>query len=68
VRRPLELHLLLIAFGAFLGFIALQEMGLAVAGAVMGPILLYTLLLGGLWSRGVIQAARNLGGDQQSNS
>jgi serine/threonine protein kinase len=66
-RRPVELHLLLIAFGAFLGFIALQEMGLGVTGVVMGPILLYTLLLGGLWTRGVIQAARNLGQDQHNN-
>jgi serine/threonine protein kinase len=67
VRRPVELHLLLIAFGAFLGFIALQEVGLAVTGAVLGPILVYALLLGGLWSRGVIQAARNLGKDPHSN-
>ena len=63
VRRPVELHLLLIAFGAFLGFIALQEVGLAVTGAVLGPVLVYALLLGGLWSRGVIQAARSLGKD-----
>ena len=66
-RRPVELHLLLIAFGAFLGFISLQEVGLAVAGVVMGPVLVYTLLLGGLWSRGVVQAARGLGRDQKNN-
>jgi serine/threonine protein kinase len=66
-RRPVELHLLLIAFGAFLGFISLQEVGLAVAGVVMGPFLVYTLLLGGLWSRGVVQAARGLGKDQKNN-
>jgi hypothetical protein len=66
-RRPVELHLLLIAFGAFLGYIALQEIGLAITGVVMGPILLYTLLLGGLWSRGIVQAARSLGKDQHDN-
>ena len=67
VRRPVELHLLLIVFGAFLGFIALQEAGLAVTGAIMGPILVYVLLLGGLWSQGVVQAARNLGKDPHAN-
>lgn len=66
-RRPVELHLLLIAFGVFLGFIALQQVGLAVAGMVMGPVLVYALLLGGLWSRGVVQAARGLGKETNNN-
>ena len=63
VRRPVERHLANILIGAFVGFIALQEAGLAVAGMVTGPVLLYALLLGGLWGRGIIQAARNLGKD-----
>jgi hypothetical protein len=63
VRRPLEFHLATILSGSFLGLLALQGAGLAVAGAVAGPVLLYTLLLGGLWGRGVIQAARHLGKD-----
>jgi serine/threonine protein kinase len=63
VRRPLEFHLATILSGAALGFIALHEAGLAIAGAVAGPVLLYSVLLGGLWGRGVIQAAKNLGQD-----
>jgi serine/threonine protein kinase len=66
VRRPLIFHLLLIAFGAFLGFIALQEMGLTVAGLVSGPIVLYGILLGGFWFRSVLLAARGLGKDSHS--
>ena len=67
VRRPLEFHLLLIIFGAVLGYIALQEVGLAVAGTILGPILIYTLTLGGLWGKSIIQAARNLGKDPQGH-
>jgi len=67
VRRPLEFHLLLMIFGAILGSLALSEMGLAVAGAIVGPILLYTLALGGLWGKSIIQAARNLGKDPQGH-
>ncbi len=67
VHRPLEFHLATIIFGMILGFIALQEMGLAVAGAVAGPILLYTLFVGGLWGRGVIKAALDLGKNRPSS-
>ena len=63
VRRPVEFHLLNTFVGAFVGYLALQEAGLALTGIIAGPVLLYTLLLGGLWGRGVLQAARNLGKD-----
>ncbi|MCK4832275.1 MAG: hypothetical protein KAS81_05880, partial [Anaerolineales bacterium] len=63
VRRPIEFHLANVFLGALLGLVALQGAGLAVAGAVTGPILLYTILLSGLWGRGVIKAARRLGKD-----
>lgn len=63
VRRPLEFHLATVLSGAALGFIALHEAGLAIAGAVAGPVLLYSVLLGGLWSRGIIRAAKDLGQD-----
>jgi hypothetical protein len=67
VQRPLVFHLVLIAFGAFLGFIALQDMGLTVAGLVTGPIVLYGLLLGGFWLRSVVLAARSLGRESRSS-
>ncbi len=63
VRRPLEFHLAAIFFGALLGIIALQESGLAMAGAIAGPLVLYTLFLGLLWGRGILHAARTLGKD-----
>jgi len=63
VRRPTEFHLANVLVGALVGMAALQEAGLAVAGAVAGPILLYTVLLGGLWAWSVVQAARSLGKD-----
>lgn len=63
VRRPLEFHLLVTLFGMLLGFIALQEADLAFAGALLGPVVLYLLLLSGLLIQGIIQAARNLGKD-----
>jgi hypothetical protein len=67
VQRPLVFHLVLVAFGAFLGFIALQDMGLTVAGLVTGPIVLYGLLLGGFWLRSVVLAARSLGRESRSS-
>ncbi len=67
VRRPLEFHLALVIVGMLAGFVALKEAGLAAAGMALGPALVYALLLGGLWTRGVVQAARNMGKDPPSS-